>query len=63
MTNERTPTDAEWASVHESKRTKRTYRTHACPFCGRVIHESAYSGTGGNFDKHIAACRQREDNR
>lgn len=61
---ERTPSADEWERAESNAKSKRSYRTHACPFCGRVIHESAYSGTGGNFDRHVAACRQqREDKR
>jgi DNA repair exonuclease SbcCD ATPase subunit len=60
----------EWAAIeqklqHRSMkrgiRQERSYRKSLCPICGRTISESAYSGLGGNFKKHVASHKGHED--
>lgn len=48
----------DWDAIERSLawgRVPRCYMRRACPRCGRVISESAYSGRCGNFKKHVQA--------
>jgi hypothetical protein len=39
----------------------KTYSQRECLTCGKIIHESAYSGKDGNFRKHLKSHEGKDD--
>ncbi len=55
------PDDIDWDQVEREQRGRRSanYNKRQCPACGRTISEGAYSGSDGNWKKHVAACEKK----
>jgi hypothetical protein len=38
------------------RKPKRSYPTHECIKCGKLIRENGYSGGSGNLKRHMKGC-------
>lgn len=59
---ERTPTDAEWEQARVKGKSKKTFASHECVFCGRTIREGAWGSRTSNLTKHLDACTSNPEN-
>jgi hypothetical protein len=52
-----------WEEVEKNygrRRRSATYASRQCPKCGRMISESAYSGSDGNWKQHARSCEKKK---